>query len=118
MSNLLIKPRIKKSRHNLQLVVDSIGRKDLYVSEHVADRIIERNLTKYIPFIGKISRYFYDELYAKSTYTNRSYKVGFRGLYACFQIRVGAVSGKRQCLLTTAFEGDKDYFCDETIILK
>lgn len=118
MNNLLVKPRIKKTRFRVITESEAKARPGLYISDHVADRIMERHMAKDIPFIAMITKYFYDNVFKTTTFNSRLYKVGFRGLFVCFRVQRGAVSNERKLILTTTFEGDQEYFCDETIILK
>ena len=114
----LIKYKIDKARHRVISQADTRDRPGLYISEHVAERILERHMAKDIPFIAGIAKHFYDNVFKKVTYNERLYKVGFRGLFVCFRIQLGAVTQNRNCILTTTYEGEQDYYCDETIILK
>lgn len=113
-----VKPRIKRHRHQLLTETDWRARPGLYVSEHIAQRITERHMERDIPIIGVLIKRFYDDIFMKTTYSSRSYRVSWRNLSVCFRVFVGAVSGERQVAITTTFEGENDYFTDETIILK
>lgn len=110
--------KINKLRYEIIKNAAEHKRPDLFISDHVAERILDRHMARDLPFITGICKNFYDNHFTKTTYTSRKYKVGFRGLYVCFNVCVGAVSGRRMAVLTTTFEGDQDYYCDETIILK
>lgn len=91
---------------------------DFYCSEHVVERIIERNLVKDKMFIIGICKWFMQNVFYSTTYTNRSYQVSIKNLKCCFAINLGAVSGSRFATLTTVFESTEDYNVDEIIKLK
>lgn len=114
----LIKPRIKRHRAELMKESDWRERPGLYISEHIAQRITERHMQRDIPIIGAMIKRFYSDVFLKTTYSDRSYRVCWKKLSVCFRIFTGAVSGERQVAITTTFEGETDYYTDETINLK
>lgn len=118
MNPYIVNRNIKKFRNQIISDVDLSTRKNLHISEHVAERIVLRHMKNDIPLIGAIAKNFYDNVFSKTTYNERTYKIGFRKLFVCFKVRVGAVSGERTAILTTTFEGENDYFVDEVINLK
>lgn len=113
-----IKPRIKRHRSELMKESEWRERPGLYISEHIAQRITERHMQRDIPIIGALIKRFYADVFLKTTYSTRSYRVSYRKMSVCFKIFTGAVSGERQVAITTTFEGESDYYTDETIILK
>ena len=113
-----LKPRIKRHRHELLTETEWRSRPGLYISEHIAQRITERHMQRDIPVIGAMIKRFYSDVFMKTTYSSRSYRVSWRKLSVCFRVFTGAVSGERQVAITTTFEGESDYYTDETIILK
>lgn len=110
--------KIRRFKAQLIKISEAFNCPGLHISEHVAERIFERHMARDIPFIAAIAKNFYENVFTQTTYCERSYKVGFRGLFVCFRVTVGAVSGERRAVLTTTYEGEQDYFTDETIILK
>lgn len=113
-----VKPRIKRHRSELMKESEWRERPGLYISEHIAQRITERHMQRDIPIIGALIKRFYADVFLKTTYSARSYRVSYRKMSVCFKIFTGAVSGERQVAITTTFEGETDYYTDETIILK
>lgn len=97
---------------------DLVELEDFYCSEHVIERIIERNLTKDKDFIIGICKWFMHNVFYQTTYTNRTYQVSIKNLKCGFAINRGAISERRFVTLTTVFESTEDYDVDEIIKLK
>lgn len=97
------------------------GRSEFYISDHSINRIVERDLGKDIPFIFRVVRYFINEVFDNVTYTNRTYKINFRGLIVVMCISTRLISegyeGKRCAVLKTVYTHDVDFDFDETINL-
>ncbi|HET8689626.1 MAG TPA: hypothetical protein VFM18_23695 [Methanosarcina sp.] len=97
---------------------DLKDKNDFYCSQHVAERIVERGLEKDTDFIVGIVKWFIHNVFYKTTYCNRSYQVSIKNLKCCFLVKESHLTSKREVILTTVFESDKDYDVDEIIKLK
>ena len=92
--------------------------KEIYFSKHFADRMIERRLVGDKFIIAQIVEYFYNTIYLHTSHTERSYLLRLRTLRIPIMIKTGAISGKRYCVVKSAFDNDVEYLCDETIELQ
>ena len=108
----------KEVKHKLP----SEERRSLYLSDHLLDRIVERNLTKDVAIIAAMISYFHREVFKKTTFTHRSFLVEFKKLKVVFQICYSlGLDGKpvyRQTIVKTAFENEEMFECDERIVIK
>lgn len=91
---------------------------DIYFSKHFADRMIERRLVGDKFIIAQIVEYFYNTIYLHTSHTERTYLLKLRSLKIPIMIKTGAITGKRYCVVKSAFENDVEYLCDETIELQ
>ena len=94
------------------------GLRDLYFSDHFIERVVERNLVKDKEYLAVIIARFMHEVFYRTTYNARSYRVEWRGLKVCLSIDLEPVSKRRQVNVKTAFENDGAYECDEVISLR
>jgi hypothetical protein len=119
------KYKSKMVRHQFKLIKMSIVNKgvledplQLYFSDHLCDRIIERKLEHEVDFVGAIVENFIVNVFNKTTYVDRKYCVQFKNLKVGINVSLGKHGGIRYAGVTTAFTSDVDYKCDEKIILK
>lgn len=90
-------------------------KKDLYFSEHLAQRMVERKLEKDKDFVVGIAKYFMENVYYGVTYNERKYLISFKGLKVIIAICTNF--GRRRAVIKTVYENDQDYDCDEQINL-
>jgi hypothetical protein len=91
---------------------------DLYISDHLAQRMVDRNLATEVPFvIGMALAFMVNEFY-ESTYSERKYVVQLKDLKVGIAVHVGKLSNRRFATINTAFTSQETYECDQLIQLK
>lgn len=111
--------RVRRALSNAKSALNHLHNpEDLYISDHLALRIVERKLEKDIEIIVAMAMNFMINYFYTSTYTSRKYVVQLRDLKIGMRIELGHESKKRFAILATAFTTDQNYECDEHIQLK
>lgn len=91
---------------------------DLFMSDHLAQRIVERNLLSDVPWICKMTKHFMMNEFYKTTWQSRDYTIQLKDLKLGISISKGANSEHRQAIAKTAYNNDTDYEPDQRINLK
>ena len=82
------------------------------------DRLIERKLQADLGFIWAAVLFVYRNQFEQQTYNFRRYLVTYKKLKIGVEISIGKLSNKRRFVITTVFEADQEYNCDEHLILR
>lgn len=106
---------VRRSINAYRSAINVKGKDDLYFSEHLAFRIVERKLDNDIAFIIKLTKYFMEEIFYKTTFNQRSYLLSWRNLQVA--ITINLIMEHRHAVVKTVFQNDSSYECDEIVEL-
>ena len=110
-----VENEIKEFKNTLKLK----SPKEIYFSRHFTERLIERKLVKDLKFVEAVVKWFHAEVFKKTTFSERTYKICFKGLKIILRIANGILTDQdeRHLIVKSVYEHGQDEYFDEEIIL-
>lgn len=91
---------------------------NIYISEHFAERLFQRRMVADAKLISSIIIHFMNEVFDKTTFMSRRYKIGVKNLKVGIDVAFSIKHNKRLAFVKTAYDVDNEYEFDEIIELK